>query len=389
MFSIVSKIANNKPQGKFLIVLFSTILGLRGRVNFLNLSRYSTYCDRSFRRHFDKVFDFVALNLKLIQNITQPQSKLFIAVDCSYLPKSGKKTYGITRFWSGCLNRIVRGIELSSIAIVDLHFHTAFHVQCLQTPAQFSDGKTRIDFYCNQILNLKDRLMEISHYVVADGFYVKKKFVLPLVEQGFQIISKLRQDANLKFIYKGKKQNKRGRPKKYDGKVAFTNLRRFKRQALDDQNSLYSKVVYSVGLELNVKVVVLKNHISGNYRVFFSTDTELEAYEIFSYYTARFQIEFLFRDAKQYGGLSQCQSTKKQRLNFHHNASLSTINFVKIKLIEDNKMKVPENYPIQQIKRQFELSIAIEQVVEEFDIPRSLIVKHPNYQKFKNLNLAA
>ncbi|MCA1592325.1 MAG: hypothetical protein LC754_06680 [Acidobacteria bacterium] len=55
------------PQEKFLSTWFATILVLRGRVNFLNLSRYADYSERSVRRHFRQDFDFLDFNLRATQ----------------------------------------------------------------------------------------------------------------------------------------------------------------------------------------------------------------------------------------------------------------------------------------------------------------------------------
>jgi hypothetical protein len=41
-------------------------------------------------------------------------------------------------------------------------------------------------------------------------------------------------------------------------------------------------------------------------------------------------IEFLFRDAKQFTGLSDCQARSKAKLDFHFNASLSAVTFAKL-----------------------------------------------------------
>ncbi len=48
----------------------------------------------------------------------------------------------------------------------------------------------------------------------------------------------------------------------------------------------------------------------------FSTDLKLAAKNIYQFYKARFQIEFLFRDAKQFIGLNHCQARSQQALNF-------------------------------------------------------------------------
>ena len=64
--------------------------------------------------------------------------------------------------------------------------------------------------------------------------------------------------------------------------------------------------------------------------ILFSTDINLHALKILSYYRARFQIEFLFRDAKQYTGLTHCQSRCSEAIDNQVNASLSALNLLKI-----------------------------------------------------------
>ncbi len=67
------------------------------------------------------------------------------------------------------------------------------------------------------------------------------------------------------------------------------------------------------------------------YVVLFSTAVDLDPLKLYRYYKARFQIEFLFRDAKQFAGLSDCQARSKAKLDFHFNASLSAVTFAKLK----------------------------------------------------------
>ena len=64
----------------------------------------------------------------------------------------------------------------------------------------------------------------------------------------------------------------------------------------------------------------------GHKEVFFSTDLDMKASEIFLLYHSRFQIEFIYRDAKQNTGLEHWQSTDADRLSFGYNASLSAVN---------------------------------------------------------------
>ena len=73
-----------------------------------------------------------------------------------------------------------------------------------------------------------------------------------------------------------------------------------------------------------------------------STDIILPGEEILEYYQSRFQIEFIFCYAKQFMGLSDCQSRSSQRLGFHFNASLIALNLAKYEAY--NRYSSPEPF---------------------------------------------
>ena len=52
--------------------------------------------------------------------------------------------------------------------------------------------------------------------------------------------------------------------------------------------------------------------------------------EILDIYQTRFQIEFLYRDAKQFTSLTSCQARDVNKLNFHFNMSLTAVNVAKV-----------------------------------------------------------
>jgi len=60
-------------------------------------------------------------------------------------------------------------------------------------------------------------------------------------------------------------------------------------------------------------------------KIYASTDLQLPGYQVFIYYKSRFQIEFLYRDAKGHRGLEHCQSRNLDRMNLHHNLSLTAV----------------------------------------------------------------
>lgn len=82
----------------FFVTLFSTMLVVCGKVNFTNLSRYSELNEKTYRRHFEKAFEFLPFNVELVKVATAPSSRLLRVMDGSFLPKSGKATAGIDRY---------------------------------------------------------------------------------------------------------------------------------------------------------------------------------------------------------------------------------------------------------------------------------------------------
>ena len=65
------------------------------------------------------------------------------------------------------------------------------------------------------------------------------------------------------------------------------------------------------------------------------------------FYQSRFQIEFLYRDSKQFTGLCDSQARSINKLHFHFNASLTAINIAKV----ENWLSIDKN-----IRSQFSMS---------------------------------
>src|ERR671939_100850 len=123
-----------QPQRKFLATLFVTILVLRGRVTFRNLSRYCDYSERTIARQFRAPFDWPNFHQRVLLTALDPRSELISAHDASFLPKSGKQTFGLGHFFKGCASRAERGLEISTLAVVDVTRRCAFTLASAQTP---------------------------------------------------------------------------------------------------------------------------------------------------------------------------------------------------------------------------------------------------------------
>ena len=102
-----------QPQREFLATLFVTILVLRGRVNFRNLSRYCDYSERTIARQFREPFDWPDLHQRVLMTALDPRAELISAHDASFIPKSGKQTFGLGHCFNGCARRAERGLEIS------------------------------------------------------------------------------------------------------------------------------------------------------------------------------------------------------------------------------------------------------------------------------------
>src|ERR1700746_322384 len=171
-----------QPQRKFLATLFVTILVLRGRVNFRNLSRYCDYSERTIARQFREPFDWPDFHQRVLRTALDPRSELVSAQDASFIPKSGKQTFGLGHFFNGSANRAERGLEISTLAVVDVTRRCAFTLAVAQTPpgdeamvSPSAQEETRVDFYLPQLRAQRHRLPPQVTYHCVDGYFAKKK----------------------------------------------------------------------------------------------------------------------------------------------------------------------------------------------------------------------
>ena len=122
-----------QPQRKFLATLFVTILVLRGRVNFRTLSRYCNYTERTIARQFREPFDWPDFHQRVLMTALDPRSELVSVQDASFISKSGKQTFGLGHFFNGCASRAERGLEISTLAVVDVTRRCALTLAVSQT----------------------------------------------------------------------------------------------------------------------------------------------------------------------------------------------------------------------------------------------------------------
>jgi hypothetical protein len=257
-----------------MVTLFSTIVLVYGKVNFTNLGRYSLLNEKTYRRQFFKNFDLPQFSKYFLKKALNHERTIIAVIDCSFLKKSGKKTEAKGYFYNGVAGRAEQGLEISVISLVEVETHISYSLSVQQTPSrpstelpkqprtvtrkknskkrckkQVSESSmpemTRVDDYAKHLKNTRSLLPDSVRYLVADGYYCRAKFWDAVRESDLNLISKLRVNANLNYLYAGEK-NKFGAPRKYDGKVDCNNLNNLTFvKEIKPGVKLYSLVVWS------------------------------------------------------------------------------------------------------------------------------------------------
>ena len=361
----------NKCRKDFFCEVVILLLSIKGRVNFLQLGRFGNFKEQRYRQQFEKPFPWLDFNKELA--LSHGGSRFVIAFDPSYINKSGKKTPGLGWYWSGCAGQAKWGLEIGGLAVIDLDNHTAFHLEAVQTLIEDKQATSLTDWYANVIKERKETLSSISQYIVADAWFSKKPFVDQIMAMEMHLISRLRDDADLKYLYLGPPTGKRGRPSKYTGKVITENIdtNYFELIEQNQEATVYSAVVYSKALKRNIRLVhVTYTSAKGKLirKLYFSTDTQMDALEILDCYQSRFQIEFLYRDAKQYTGLNDSQARSENKLNFHFNAALTTINIAKVEHWLSQPKEIRKPFSMADIKTMNHNRLLLQRFIDVFGV---------------------
>ena len=312
------------------------------RINFTQLARFGQRGEQTYRNLYSRQFDWLSLNIYIAGEFFKNNNgSKAIAIDPSYISKSGRHTHGLGYFWSGVAGRAKYGLEILGISLIETEAHQSMHLLAKQTPCSSmleEKDQTLTTHYLQVIKDNMEKLKEVANIIVADAWFSKRPFVDGLQELGFVLVSRFRNDAALKYLYKGEKTGKRGRPKKFAGKINTSDIDTEYAEILDMpqyEETFYCLEAYSVALKRNIKLVISVDK-KNNRRLYFSTDTNMSGEKIVEIYRCRFQCEFNYRDAKQFTGLCHCQARSEKKLHFAFNASLTAVNLAKVICKQNN-----------------------------------------------------
>lgn len=360
------------------------LLAMTGRVTMLGISRWTeaggSY--RTIQRFYNSTIGWARLNWVLLQHhVLDPTDTILIGGDESIVTKAGDQTYGLDRFFSSLYGKPVPGLAFFSLSLISVKRRTSYPVlmeQSLKEVATASAQKpvpkaaqptgsqparpkgrpkgsrnknqaelteSEMKPYLRHIFTMLQKLLTLITptlqpvYFVLDGAF-GHRYALTMVRQAsLHLISKLRHDSALYLPYDGP-QKKRGARKKYGPKLDYAHLpaRYLKATTLKDglQTNIYQLTVWHKLFPVRLNVVViyklnLKTQAHAHV-VLFSSDLTLAYDCLIDYYHLRFQIEFNFRDAKQFWGLEDFMNVKQRPVYNAANLAMFMVNLSHILL---------------------------------------------------------
>ena len=381
----------NKSQRDFFHHHLELFLSMRGRYTYLNFERYGQKHEQTYRNHHNSGFDFQKFNLSLILKHTGERRML--AFDPSYISKSGRHTPGVGYFWSGCAGRAKWGLELCGFAVVDIEANTALHYLAAQTLLE--QGRSLMDFYCDLLKQQAPHLLKMSRYLGVDAFFSKKSFVDTAIESGLHIITRLRDDAVLHYAPPPKKKGQIGRPKKYGDRFSAQNPDAQQLAIISEnkEQRIYGGIIYVKSLKRLVKAAIVHELKTDgqikSVKVFICTDLEFPPQDIWPWYKSRFQIEFLYRDAKQHVGLEDTQSRKEEALEYHFNMSLTAVSVAKAAHYLSIEKNARGAFSMADIKTQYFNELMVNRIFDVFANCPNITKNHPAIKTLYNLGKIA
>ena len=360
-----------KWQGDFLQENFDLQCRIRGRHNFLNMCRYSNFNEATFHNNYKKHFDFFTFNRILSE--TYGSTECINAFDPSYISKSGKCTPGTGYFWSGCAGHNKWGLEIGGFASVDIINNVAMHLVAHQTLNQ-EEYPNLLVYYASLVCFEVENLLRVSKYLAVDAYFSRFPFVKEVCAAGLEIISRLRDDADLLYPYVGAHPKRRGAKTKYLGKFDPRDLNEayFSCCIEEEDYRIYEATLYSKSLKRQIRVAVKHTYKEDgsvkSHKIFFSTDLTLSGVDIYLYYKGRYQIEFLYRDAKQFVGLEHCQSKSETKLHFHFNTALTTVSLVKALYHLSQPIEQRNPFSMADIKTQYFNELMFDLIIDQCGI---------------------
>ena len=367
------------------------LLAMTGRVTMLNMSRWTSEGGsyRTIQRFFNTLIPWGSVYWVFFTTyLLDRESAYILAGDETIVSKSGQSTYGLSRFFSSGHGKTIPSLAFFGLSLVSVKERRCYPMimeqivrgdtcspgppetshprDTTQTPVpkrkrgrpkgsrnrnktevELSDTLKQIQTLIKALLKRIDALIPLR-YLVLDGYFGHNNALQMTQQCGLELISKLRVNTAL-YLPPTEPYTGPGRPRLYG--------QRFNPQQIDAKYRVSTQThenittqVYQAQLRhktfpdpLNV-VCILKTHLRtqrNSHVLLLSSDLTLDAETLIEYYSLRFQIEFNFREAKQFFGLEDFMNVNKTPVNNAANLSMFMVN-VSAKLLEPARVELPE-----------------------------------------------
>jgi len=377
--------------------IVGALLAMTGRVTMLGLSRWAgqggSY--RTVQRFFSQALPWAMLFWVFFRQHVYRSDEVYLLVgDEVVATKAGKRTHGLDRFFASLYGKPVPGLAFFTLSLVSVQARRSFPLrveQVIRSAAEKAASKARADAkkpkapcaqrrpgrpkgrkntpkadgtFTPELLRLTGWLDALLHliagvvsltYVVLDGHFGNHNALQMARQHTLHRISKLRYDAALYFPYTGPYAG-RGPHRKYGAKVDYDDLPMSYLKETTVEGHI-TTCVYQMQLlhkgftqPLNV-VIIAKTNLRTQARahvVLFSSDLDLTYAPLIDYYGLQFQIEFNFRDAKQYWGLEDFMNVTPPGVTNAAHLSLFMVN-VAYRLRADVHARDPD-YSVLDLK---------------------------------------
>ena len=351
-----------------------------GRITMLGLSRWTekggSY--RTIQRFYHSVLPWGAIHWLLFWvKLMRPEDEHIVAGDEVVVSKAGKETYGLDRFFSGIQQRVIPGLSFFVFSLVNVqkeHSYPLLITQVVKSAEEKAASKSKAEAKkakkttekrkpgrpkgsknkVKQEIVLNPELVRIQSalksllktvgtilslkYVVLDGHFGNYPSAFMVRETKLHLISKMRSDAALYPAFDGEYRGT-GRPAKYGKKLDVRNLDhdKYLKATSTEKNvctQVYQGQFYNkeFAFALNV-VIILKTNLltlAQAHVILFSTDLEQDYEKIIKLYSLRFQIEFNFRDAKQFWGLEDFMNVNQLPVYNAANLAMFMVNLSQV-----------------------------------------------------------
>jgi hypothetical protein len=371
-------------------LIASAQLSMTGRVTMLGISRWAgrggSY--RSVQRFFHTPILWPILFWWFFrQHLYRPEEEYLLAGDEVVVTKAGQQTHGLDRFFSSLYGKPVPGLSFFALSLVSTRERRSYPIrveQVVRSETEKAARKARADARKSrppgeqrrpgrpkgsknknkaevtltpELARIKTMLESLQkliagfislRYLALDGHFGNHHALTMVRQSNLHLISRLRHDSALYLPYEGPYSG-HGPARKYGEKLDYHQIpdRYLKQTSVKRQieTRVYQlQVLHKEFAQLLNVVIIVKTHLGTAAQAhvnLFSSDLELPYDRLIDYYSLRFQIEFNFRDAKQYWGLEDFMNVTPTAVTNAANLSLFMVN-LSHRLRQDFQPEDPE-----------------------------------------------